>query len=648
MGNTTYTWTATAPSGTLSANWTTGSDWTPVPTAADFTLAGGGLTSDYLIDLSANLSLSGFGGGQVVDGLTVDDSNATLTFSSSQFTVNDLTLFDGLIVATADAGELTIGTSTNAGTLELGSGGTVQVGSSDDSSGYLIDGKGSAGPAQITGSGTILATGGFGTFGPNIEVTGGVNIDIANNGDGANAALVFFEGNVEAGTVSFLGGSGLLIVGGSQIGNGIDLSNGSFGATIAGLTAAGSFTNGIDIADGSTVVSAALSGTDNDTLTVTDNHSDTVRFTLSGNYTGDTAAVQSDTLAGGGYDVYLLVCYGIGTAILTDRGEVAVEDIQRDDAVMTLVDGALVPQMVKWVGHRDLDLTRQPNADSLAPIRIMRGALGDNLPKRDLIVSPDHCLFFEGGLYPAKLLINDMTIVQDLSAKTVSYYHIELERHSVIVAEGVAAESYLDTGNRAFFSNAGLATILHPELNINENLRCWNTDACAPLMVRPEAVKPVWQRIADRAKALGYKSTVHATTKDAGIHLMVDGKVVRPLASKGKTVSFMVPAHATSIRLMSRATRQSALTPWLDDPRTLGVAIRSVTLRDQAGETILSADHPALRDGWHAAEHAADGAVWRWSAGDAVLPIKSSGAFMMDITLSETATYVEDAARLAA
>ena len=59
---------------------------------------------------------------------------------------------------------------------------------------------------------------------------------------------------------------------------------------------------------------------------------------------------------------------------------------------------------------------------------------------------------------PAKLLVNGMTIVRDMSLPSVAYHHIELERHAVLIAEGVAAESYLDTGNRAVFSNAGLAT----------------------------------------------------------------------------------------------------------------------------------------------------------------------------------------------
>jgi hypothetical protein len=141
---------------------------------------------------------------------------------------------------------------------------------------------------------------------------------------------------------------------------------------------------------------------------------------------------------------------------------------------------------------------------------------------------------------------------------------------------------------------------------------------------------------------------VRATTCDAAVHLVVDGKAMRPLVADGGMVSFMVPAKARLVRLVSRSTRLCALTPWVDDPRVLGVAIRSVTLRDQAGETVMSADHPALRVGWHEAEHGPDGAPWRWTAGDAELPIEASGPYTMEIVLSIVATYIEGANSLAA
>jgi hypothetical protein len=234
-----------------------------------------------------------------------------------------------------------------------------------------------------------------------------------------------------------------------------------------------------------------------------------------------------------------------------------------------------------------------------------------------------------------------------MAMKSVTYYHIELAEHGILIAEGAAAESYLDTGNRAFFSNAGLATLLHPELTINENLRCWEEDACAPLTVRPDAVKPVWQRFADRALALGFAAPDQATTSDAAIHLMVDGKRLSPLAMRDQTVSFMIPAGAKSVRLMSRAVIPRTLTPWHDEPRNLGVAIRSVTLRDRTGDIVLPADHPALTAGWHAPEYSDDGAVWRWTDGDATLPIAADGPCAVEIAVSGTTTYRQDI-RLAA
>jgi hypothetical protein len=646
MPNSTFSWTATNGT-TLVADWTTNADWNPNTTGSNFQASGAGPTSDFFINLNANLSLFNVGGsGQTVNGLTVNDANATLTMSSGDLTVNNLTLTSGVIVATADSGQISIGTAGAPGTFNIGAGGLIEGGSADGGSGYTVDGDDAAALAAVTGSGTIDATGGDFFFGPNITIAAGQSLSLDIADDGANPANLIFENSVNSGQVNFAGGSGLLVLNGTQVGNGTNLSNGTFGATIAGMTVGSGLTNGIDIADGSDVVSASLNTT-TDVLTVTDSHSDTFTFDLVGNYIGASATVAADQTLGG-FDVFLVVCYGAGTAILTETGEAAVETIRPGDTVMTLVDGVPTPRTVKWVGHRDFDLSRHPKREAVAPIRVTRGALGDNLPHRDLMLSPDHCLFIDGGLYPAKLLVNDMTIVRDLTATAVSYHHIELDQHAVMIAEGVPAESYLDTGNRAFFSSAGLATVLHPEFNINESLRCWETDACAPLTVKPELVQPVWQRFADRAVAMGYSAPVYETTQDAGIHLVVDGKIVRPLATEGKTITFMVPGKADSVRLVSRATRPSALTPWLDDPRTLGVAIRSVTLRVPSGESVMNADHPSLRDGWHAPEYMADGTFWRWSAGDAVLPFVTTGPCTVEIAVSGTTTYIARETRLAA
>jgi antigen 43 len=313
--------------------------------------------------------------------------------------------------------------------------------------------------------------------------------------------------------------------------------------------------------------------------------------------------------------------------------------------VIAIVGGKRVSRQVKWVGYRKLALDRHAKSAGLAPIRIKRGAMAEGLPTRDLLVSPPHCMFIDGKLVPAKLLVNDMSIVWDTTLKSVEYYHVELDHHAVLIAEGVAAESYLDTGNRAFFSNAGLALILHPEFHVNAGLRCWATDACAPLAVSPAAVLPVWRPLADRAIAMGYTPPEHATTTEADIHLVADGRRIDTIAVKGQVHSFMVPDGVKSLTLASRSVVPNTLTRYLDDPREIGVAVRAITIRGMAGRAEFAADHPALARGWHAPE-TTDGALWRWTKGNGALPVGVvDGPVIVDVTVGETTTYLIDDVR---
>ena len=81
------------------------------------------------------------------------------------------------------------------------------------------------------------------------------------------------------------------------------------------------------------------------------------------------------------------------------------------------------------------------------------------MPTRDLLVSPDHCLFLDGVLVPAWLLVNGTSVVQEPGRAEIRYYHVELETHDVLLAEGAAAESWLDAGNRDWFENAAVARL---------------------------------------------------------------------------------------------------------------------------------------------------------------------------------------------
>lgn len=151
-------------------------------------------------------------------------------------------------------------------------------------------------------------------------------------------------------------------------------------------------------------------------------------------------------------------CFMAGTHISTPDGEVRVEDLAAGMLVQTISGDA---KPIRWIGYRAVDCHRHPCPDKVNPVRVAAGALGAKLPWRDLFVSPDHAIFAEGVLIPVKHLINGTTITQ-LPVKAVVYYHIELEAHDVVFAEGLPAETYLDTGDRTSFANSDLPVELHP------------------------------------------------------------------------------------------------------------------------------------------------------------------------------------------
>jgi hypothetical protein len=146
-----------------------------------------------------------------------------------------------------------------------------------------------------------------------------------------------------------------------------------------------------------------------------------------------------------------MACYVAGTRIATPGGEVAVEALRLGDAVCTASGDA---RPIVWIGYRRIAPSRSFDPRAAHPIRIAAGAFGDGLPRRDLLVSPEHAMFLDGLLVPAACLVNGTTITQTRGQHGVEYYHIELATHGVILAEGVPSETYLDDDNRHIFANA--------------------------------------------------------------------------------------------------------------------------------------------------------------------------------------------------
>jgi hypothetical protein len=331
------------------------------------------------------------------------------------------------------------------------------------------------------------------------------------------------------------------------------------------------------------------------------------------------------------------VCFVEGTHILTAKGEVTVEMLRPGDQVVTLTNGIRDQRPVRWIGHRHLDLTAHSRPETVMPVRISRGAMAENVPHRDLLVSPDHALYIDGVLIVARQLINGRTIRRDAAAGSVRYFHVELAAHSILVAEGLPSESYLDTGNRGFFANSGAPVILHPDLTEAGSERRI-LGSCAPFRTDEATVRPVWQRLADRAERLGHGEQPASTT-NPDLRLLVAGRPVRAAYADGERHVFVVPAGLAEVRLLSRASTPAECRPWLDDPRLLGVSVGGIVLRARDRVEEVPLDHPALRDGWWTVEHAGS-TLRRWTDGDALLPLSPCDApAVLEIRLSGEMTY---------
>jgi Hint domain len=147
-------------------------------------------------------------------------------------------------------------------------------------------------------------------------------------------------------------------------------------------------------------------------------------------------------------------CLLKGTKISTPSGDRLVQELQIGDEIQTLAGR----RTIKWIGYNKF--TKEEGRawqDSVMPVRVGRFAIDDHTPHRDLYLSRHHCIFFNEALIPVMYLINEASIAQgtpsDMSA--IEYYHIDLDTHEVIYAEGALVESFLDDdgSSRENFSN---------------------------------------------------------------------------------------------------------------------------------------------------------------------------------------------------
>lgn len=153
-----------------------------------------------------------------------------------------------------------------------------------------------------------------------------------------------------------------------------------------------------------------------------------------------------------------------GTRIRTATGEGLVQALRVGDAVVT---HSGMRRQIKWIGRRAYSATTMAANPHLRPVLFRVGSMGHDTPREDLRLAPNHMVLIEDAgagivLVPAASLVNGVSILREAVSGPVSYLHVELNSHDVIVAEGAPAETFIDNANRVMFLNAAEFAALYP------------------------------------------------------------------------------------------------------------------------------------------------------------------------------------------
>nr|WP_321983322.1 Hint domain-containing protein [uncultured Lichenicoccus sp.] len=556
-------------------------------------LAGGTLnfTGATAFGASSTVSVAGILTGTVLSFYQQSNLSSLSVTSGGSITATSLDLTDVLTTSIASGGNLTAAVILDGGTLDVA--GTATLSSLTLSAGtFTVEGTASVGN---TGDGTFTVNQGG-------HLTMGATVSTLINNKTPTTAEVF---NINGGKLTVAGNAqntGLLLNSSFNFGS---AANGSFDVgiysatgfayAITSLVASDSFEIGTQ-----KFTSETYSGT---TLTLAGGGSSLQLTNITGaNLT--TASFHLSTATDGGTTI-TVSCFLAGSRIETTRGEVAIEALAVGDEVVTL-DGALRGvSRVRWLGHSVIDAT--VGGVQSAPIRIRAHAFAPDQPRRDLLVTPEHCILVEGGLIPARMLVNDISILREPGLGQYDVHHVECERHVILFAEGLTTESYLDTGTSGNFGVQDRAAA------------DWTADAAAPLTTAREVVEPIWRRLRESAGAATARQT-DAASDDPDLRLcLTDGSVLRARNRRGSRHFFVLPEGTVSITLLSRSAVPAEIEgPFVDDRRRLGVQVSRALLWNGLATQILPlAD--GSRSGWHAREAATD-ACWTDGRAELGLP----------------------------
>ncbi len=263
-------------------------------------------------------------------------------------------------------------------------------------------------------------------------------------------------------------------------------------------------------------------------------------------------------------------CFARGASLLTPTGYRPVETLRPGDPVVTAHGDV---RAVRWVGHRTLDIAAHRRPEAVQPVRITAGAISPGVPVKALRLSPDHALLLHGQLVPVKLLVNGATIWRERGCVAVTYYHVELDRHDVLLAENLPVESYIDTGNRGMFESSAGAPRRSPVFGRGKQ---WDASAFAPLCLGGPTLREIRGELRARTLAQGY--TVRTLTEialwtESGKLQRVGGGDAAPvfgLAGAGGRVTISSPRFVPAE--FSTEGEDAA------DERLLGVALRAIRL----------------------------------------------------------------------